>query len=138
MSASTFSDMNEDVGELNFQGHTETDNRNVKISSTGKHWQTTCRANSDKLEIHLGWSNMCFTALVGFIDSQMLRMVLCFFLLPGCLSALQIGSVTTMVLPAHTRAPLLALNALGACLDPSTLSGKQRHQNHCHPSNFAH
>ena len=31
--------------------------------------------------LHLGWSSLCFTALVGLIDSQMLQTVLCFVLL---------------------------------------------------------
>ena len=39
--------------------------------------------------LHLGWSSMCFTALVTLIDGQMRRRVLCFFLLPGCSSAWQ-------------------------------------------------
>ena len=39
--------------------------------------------------LHLGWSSMCFTALVGLVDSQMLQTVLCFFILPGCSSASQ-------------------------------------------------
>ena len=136
--------------------------------------------------LHLGWSSLCFTALVGLIDSQMLQTVLCFVLLPGCSDAwqtsrlharsgrrkdscsvkapscaidrtvksndtlshtslfpmfnliLQICSVTTMVLPVNTRAPLLAQNALGACLDPLTILSGNKRQNHCHSSSFAH
>ena len=93
VSALTFSDGN-DVGELNFQGHTETDSRNMskflRLQETlannlqSKHWQT-CNTSV----LHLGWSSMCFTALVGLVDSQMLQTVLCFFLLPGCSSASQ-------------------------------------------------
>ena len=39
--------------------------------------------------LHLGWSRMCFTALVRLIDSHVLRRVLCFFLLPGWSGAWQ-------------------------------------------------
>ena len=49
-----------------------------------KQWQT-CNTSV----LHLGWSRMCFTALVRLIDSQVLRRVLCFFLLPGCSGAWQ-------------------------------------------------
>ena len=38
---------------------------------------------------------MCFTALVGLVDSQMLQTVLCFFLLPGCSSASQTSQLQT-------------------------------------------
>ena len=55
-----------------------------------KHWQT-CNTSV----LHLGWSSMCFTALVGLVDSQMLQTVLCFFLLPGCSSASQTSQLKT-------------------------------------------
>ena len=55
-----------------------------------KHWQT-CNTSV----LHLGWSSMCFTALVGLVDSQMLQTVLCFFLLPGCSSASQTSQLQT-------------------------------------------
>ena len=55
-----------------------------------KQWQTW---NTSVL--HLGWSSVCFTALVGLIDSQMLQTVLCFFLLPGCSSASQTSQLKT-------------------------------------------
>ena len=79
---------------MNFQGPTETDSRNMtkyfRLRETlannlqSKQWQT-CNASV----LHLGWSSMCFTALVRLIDSQVLRRVLCFFLLPGCSGAWQ-------------------------------------------------
>ena len=91
VSALAFSDRN-DVDELNFQGHTETDSRNMsKYLRLGNTSEQSAEQTATTLKyirvLHLGWSSMCFTALVGLIDSQMLQAVLCFFLLPGCSSA---------------------------------------------------
>ena len=66
----------------------------VKIYSTaGNTSEQPAEQTSTNLQyirvLHLGWSSMCFTALVGLVDSQMLQTVLCFFLLPGCSSASQ-------------------------------------------------
>ena len=95
VSALSLSDRN-DVGELNFQGHTETEtnSRNMtkyfRLRETlannlqSKQWQI-CNTSV----LHLGWSSLCFTALVGLIDSQMLQTVLYFFFLPGCSGACQ-------------------------------------------------
>ena len=85
VSALTFSDRN-DVGEWNFQGHTETDSRNM--SKFLRLRETPAEQTVTNLQyirvLHLGWSSVCFTALVRFIDGHMHRRVLCFFLLPGC------------------------------------------------------
>ena len=64
----------------------------VKISSTaGNTSEQPAEQTLTNLQyirvLHLGWSSMCFTALVGLVDSQMLQTVLCFFLLPGCSGA---------------------------------------------------
>ena len=72
----------------------------VKISSTaGNTSEQPAEQTLTNLQyirvLHLGWSSMCFTALVGLVDSQMLQTVLCFFLLPGCSSASQTCQLQT-------------------------------------------
>ena len=92
---------------MNFPGHTETDSRNSQyaiISSTARNTseqpaeQTVTNLqyirvlmspHESSWVLHLGCSSMCFTALVRLIDGQMLRRVLCFFLLPSCSGARQ-------------------------------------------------
>ena len=98
VSALNFSDRNH-VGDLNFQGQTETDGRNTSYSMREKYLRLNFDYGKDSEQtmtnlqyfrvLHLGWSSMCFTALVRLIDSQVLRRVLCFFLLPDSSNAWQ-------------------------------------------------